>query len=86
MCQYLKDVTRDSRYRSATLVVDVSINNCSPTDSSEFLRKISNKKSLFSFLGNRMENEGNIVVFCDTDTDTTNVKKAICSNGDSVNL
>ena len=81
-----KDVTRDSRYRSATLVVDVSINNCSPTDSSEFLSSISNKKSLISFLGNKMENEGIKVVFCDTDADTTIVKKAICSDGESVNV
>ena len=70
-----KDVTRESGYRSATLVVDVYINNCSPTGSSEFLSSISNKKSLISFLGNKIVNSGIEVV--DTDADTTTVKKSV---------
>ena len=59
-----KDKSRHCIYRSAALVVDVSMSKCS-SDSSEFLNSASNEKSFSSFLGNITKYEGIKLLLCD---------------------
>ena len=58
------------------------MNRCS-SDSSEFLNSVSNRTSLIAVFVNIMKYEGIRILFCDNYIDTTTVKEAMYSHGES---